>query len=138
MTIKEIAEKLGGIVEGDDSVEITGLGALADAGAGDISFLANPRYSEAVADTGASAVVVNRDWTGTCPGTLIRVENADAGFSILAELLGPAAPEYERGIHESAAVASDVILGENVSIGPLCSLEKGVTVGAGTVTEITG
>ena len=81
MTIKEIVSEIGGVVEGDTSIEIKSLASLSDAGIGDISFLANPRYSSAVSSSKASAVIVNNDWQGDFSGTVIRVKDADAAFS---------------------------------------------------------
>lgn len=132
MTVKDIASNIDGIIEGDASIEITSLAALKDAALGDISFLANLRYSSAVASTKASAVIVNNDWQGEFSGTIIRVKDADAAFSKVASLLTPPPARQEAGVHPSAVII-DAELGEGVSVGPNVVIESGVTIGAGTI-----
>jgi len=133
LTAAEVAERVGGEVEGDPSIVLHGLAALAEAGGGDLSFLAHGRYASQMADTGASAVLVDRSWEGTCPATLIRVDNADAAFAGAASFFAPALALREPGVHPTAVVASDVALGVDVHIGPYCVLEKGVRIGDRTV-----
>ena len=84
LTVAEIADKVGGTLEGDGSPSIAGMASLQEARQGDVTFLANPRYGSAVAATGASAVIVNRQWTGSCPCAIIRVANPDKAFAQLA------------------------------------------------------
>ena len=57
-TLQELADYLGGRVSGDATVVINGLGTLDDAGEGQITFLANPRYAAKVATTRAEAVIL--------------------------------------------------------------------------------
>ena len=61
MTLRELAERLGCRLEGDGAIEITGVAGLEDAGPGDVSFFANPRYAAALTTTRASAVIVAED-----------------------------------------------------------------------------
>lgn len=133
MTIAEITEKIGGVLEGDGSVEITGMSGLQEASAGDISFLSNPRYFSAVAETKASAVVVAEDWSGNSKCAVIRVADPDAAFAKIAGLLGPDEPLPEKGVHETAVVAADAELGQYVCIGPHCVIEPGARIGDRTV-----
>lgn len=130
MTVAQIAERVGGSVEGDGRVSIAGLAGLQEAKPGDLSFLANPRYGRLMIITQASAVVVSRDWTGACPAALIRVENPDEAFVRAACLLAPPPPAAAPGIHPSAIVAPGVELGADVSIGPYCVIERGARIGA--------
>lgn len=135
LTTGEIAERLEGKLEGDPSIEISGLAGLAEAGEGDISFLSNPRYTAAVAETSASAVIVDADWKGASRAAIIRTENADAAFSAVAGMLVPGPPAPEPGMHDSAVVAADVSIEPGVSIGPCCVIEQGVRIGATTIVE---
>jgi UDP-3-O-[3-hydroxymyristoyl] glucosamine N-acyltransferase len=133
MTAAEIAQRLGGILTGDGSVKITGLAGLQDAGPGDITFLSNPRYAPAMAQTKASVVVVTEAWKGESGASIIRVKNPDKAFAAVASLLAPKPPEFAPGIHATAIIAKDAKLGADVSIGPYCVIEPGVTVGDRTV-----
>ena len=58
--LRELAEQLGCELLGDGEIEIRGAAGLEQAGPGDLSFLANPRYTPLLATTAASAVVVAR------------------------------------------------------------------------------
>ena len=46
-------------MEGDAAIEIRRVAKIEDAGPGDLTFLANPKYAAKLATTKASAVIVN-------------------------------------------------------------------------------
>jgi UDP-3-O-[3-hydroxymyristoyl] glucosamine N-acyltransferase len=129
MKLNDIITEIGGVLEGDGGVEITGLASLSDAVAGDISFLSNPRYASEIAATKASAVLVNADWSGDCPCALLRVESSDSSFAKVAVLISPPPIDFGVGVHASAVIADDVAVGDNVYIGPNCVVEPGVVIG---------
>lgn len=60
ITIKlgQLAEFLGATLRGDKDIEITGLATLQEAGPGQVSFLANPKYRKLLVDTQATAVLL--------------------------------------------------------------------------------
>ncbi|MBN1671275.1 MAG: UDP-3-O-(3-hydroxymyristoyl)glucosamine N-acyltransferase [Kiritimatiellae bacterium] len=130
LTVAEIAARLDGVVQGDGGIAIGGVAGLREADAGDIAFLADPRYAAAAAATRASAVIVNRDWQGPCPAALIRVERADAAFAKVAALFAPPPVTPPVGRHPTAVVAEDAVLGEGACIGPFCVVEPGARLGA--------
>lgn len=133
MKLSELASRIGGVLDGDGTLDIRGVAGIRDAGAGDLSFIANPRYAPEAASTKASAVIVPADWASDCPAALIRVKNPDSTFAEAAALFYVPAPRPAVGVHPSAVVAPDVELGEDVSIGPLCVVESGVKIGDGTI-----
>lgn len=133
LTLDEIARTAGGTVEGDGSTVITGAAGLSEAKAGDISFLSNPRYADAVAGTRASAVIVSADWKGKCSCALVRVKNPDRAFATLVPAFAPPPPAFAPGVHPTAVVAAGVLVGRDVHIGPHCVLEKGAAIGDRTV-----
>ena len=132
LTVADIAERVDGTVEGDAATPLHGIAGLREAGPGDLSFLTNPRYHAAVAASEAGAVIVGRDWRGTCRGAVIRVENPDAAFTAAAALFAPELPAPAPGVHRSAVVAGDAVLGEGVSVGPCAVIEARADVGAGS------
>ena len=67
-TLAELAAQVGGQVQGDGAVAITGIGTLQSARAGQISFLANSRYRKFLQSTQASAVIVAEEYAADCPG----------------------------------------------------------------------
>ena len=133
MKLSEVAEKTGGRLEGDGGVDIRGVAGISEAGEGEISFIANPRYATEAAVTKASAVIVSEDWNSACSVALIRTKNPDEAFAKAAALFYTPPPRPAAGIHQSALVAADAEIGRNVSIGALCVIESGAKIGAGTV-----
>ncbi|MBQ6245960.1 MAG: UDP-3-O-(3-hydroxymyristoyl)glucosamine N-acyltransferase [Kiritimatiellae bacterium] len=136
LTAADIAAKIGGTVEGDSSVQISHLASLADAQEGDLSFLSNKKYADQMAATKASAVIVQDDWAGACgAAALIRVKNSDRAFAVAAPLIAPPPPERWPGIHYSAVVSPEALIGKNVHIGPLCVIEDGAKIGDDCIIE---
>lgn len=132
MKLSEIADRLGGALEGDGSIEITAVAGLKEAARGDLSFLANPKYAAQVATTDASAVIVPSDWDRSTKCALIRVENSDQSFALAAEWFYEPVPPAKPGIHPTACVADSARVGEGVSIGAHCTIEEGVVIGDNT------
>ncbi len=135
MKLSQIAERFGAVLEGDGNIEIKAVAGLKEAAAGDISFLANPKYSARVAATSASAVIVPADWDRPAKCAILRVENSDQSFAECAELFYEPVPAPKAGVHPSAVVAESAALGEGVSIGANVVVEEGVVIGANTVVQ---
>jgi UDP-3-O-[3-hydroxymyristoyl] glucosamine N-acyltransferase len=133
MKLSELTEKIGGILEGNGGIEIRGVASISEARPDQISFVANPKYASAAAATRAGAVIVAEDWSGDCPGALIRAENPDAAFAGAAALFYTPVPKAAPGVHPTAIVAEDAALAEGVCIGPYCIVEAGAEIGEGTV-----
>lgn len=127
-TLDELAGYLGGKVLGDGSKTVTGVASLDDAGADQITFLANPRYAAKVAVTGAGAVVLS-------PGAerhgrnAIEVANPYLAFAKLLTLFY-VMPRQPRGVMEGAVIGRDVTLGADATVYPGAVVGDGVTLGA--------
>lgn len=130
-TVAELAVYLGGVVEGDGTVLISGLGTLESAGSKEITFLANPKYATKVAETSAGAVLM-------APGgdrygrTAIFVANPYLGFAKLLTLFYTA-PHESLGVFQGANVSDTATIGEGASIYPGVCIGKNVVVGSRTV-----
>jgi len=133
MKLSKLAQRIGGTLDGDGTIEIHGVAGIREAAESEVSFLANPKYAPQAAETRASALIVSEDWNAESPAALIRVSNPDAAFAKAAMLFYTPAPLPDEGVHPSAVVADGVELGEGVRVGPLCVIEAGVKVGAGTI-----
>ena len=126
-TVTELAEYLGGVVRGDGSVRISGLGTLETAGPEAVTFLANPRYASKVAETAAGAVLM-------APGgerygrTTIEVANPYLGFAKLLTLFYTA-PHEPKGVLPAAIVSETAIIGEGASIYPGAIIGRNVVIG---------
>lgn len=115
MLLSQLAKVLGLAFEGFD-VEIQGAGGLEDATTGQISFLANPKYSGQVRATAASAVIIPESF-GDLDIPHIRSREPYLTFARALELLYPEPPR-ESGIHPTASIAPTARLGKGVFIGP--------------------
>ncbi|WP_194777461.1 UDP-3-O-(3-hydroxymyristoyl)glucosamine N-acyltransferase [Pararhodonellum marinum] len=148
-TIIQIAEILGGKVEGDGQEKISRLDKIQEGEKGGIAFLSNMKYEPFLYKTKASAVIVSEDFEPNKPfeTTLIRVKNAYTGFTRLLEayaelnksqLVGIEEPSF---IHDSSYMGQDgyraaysyigknCILGDHVKIHSHVSLGVGVRIG---------
>ena len=127
-TAQEIAEHVGGTLHGDGAVEIQSVGSLERAGAGVLAY-AEGRHLARVATAGASCILIP---PGEIPDrTVIVVDRPRVAFARVAQwLLPPRLPA--RGIHDTAIVAPDAVLGPDVSIGAWTIIEAGAAVGAQT------
>jgi UDP-3-O-[3-hydroxymyristoyl] glucosamine N-acyltransferase len=131
-TVQMIADYLGGTIEGDHEITITGFAKIEEGKHGDLTFLANPAYERFIYSTGASAVIVNRDFIPSkkVGATLIRVDNAYESLASLLQLQEQL-KEQPVGIHEMAFVEQTAEVGEEVYIGAFSYVGKHVKIGKG-------
>ena len=122
-TLAEIAAHVGGEVRGDAQRRVLAVAPLADAGADDLSFLANPRYAEAARKSAAGALLASPD--EDLPGRdVICVDNPYLALARVLALFAPPQPP-PAGIHPTAVVGKDVVLGADPDVA------AGVVIGAG-------
>ncbi len=129
LTVGEIAERIGGDVQGAADAIVQSVAGLREARPTDVSFLANPKYTAYVKSTQAAAVLVRKEFDDDVATTLIRVDNPDAAFAQVASWFTVPPPEFEPGIHPSAVVSDQAQIGEQVYIGPHCVIEAGAVIG---------
>jgi UDP-3-O-[3-hydroxymyristoyl] glucosamine N-acyltransferase len=131
-TLKEIAEFIGGEIVGDENIVIKGIAGIQEAAEGDITFLANPKYSSYLEKTRASAVITSRDVNAQSK-PIIQTDNPSLAFTKAANFILPPQEEHFKGIHKSAAIGKNVKLGRNVAIGACVVIEDDCSVGENTV-----
>lgn len=129
---KQIADLLGGIIEGDAEVKVNKLSKIEEGEPNSLSFLANPAYQEHLYVTDASIVIVNKDFTleksvkSTC--TLVRVDNAYECFAKLLETYNQI-KNNKVGIDEKSFVSSSAKVGSNVYIGAFAYVGENARIG---------
>jgi UDP-3-O-[3-hydroxymyristoyl] glucosamine N-acyltransferase len=129
MKLHQIAAALGCSLEGDGEIEISGVLGAEQAGPGQLTFLANPKYAPKVRQSKAGAVIAAASIEGIA--TLVS-RNPYHDFARALELFyQPPAPAA--GIHPQAAVAASARVGDGVSIGAFAVIGEDVTVGRGAV-----
>ena len=126
-TLLELAVYLGGRVNGDPSVTIGGLGTLDNAVAGQITFLANPRYAAKVETTTASAIVLTAA-AETFGRNVIIVDNPYLAFAKLLTFF-TSRPRIARGVMPGAFIGVGVTIGTEPSIYPGATIADKVCIG---------
>lgn len=130
ITPNVLAQFVGGSVEGDGEAEITGFAKIEEAKPGDVSFIANPKYSHFIYSTKATAVLVKDDFQADGPITVTLVRVRDP-YASLADLLTAFAPKEHLpvGIEQPAFVAEGVDVPEGTYVGAFSYVAKGVKLG---------
>ena len=137
MKLQELAQKLGCRLEGNPGTEISGVAGIDHATAGQLTFLANRRYSPQLKSTRAAAVLVEEGVkvereAGTPPLAALRTPNPYLAFAHAIELFYEG-PVYQPGVHATAIIATTAKIGKNAHIGPYCYVDKGVEIGEDAV-----
>jgi UDP-3-O-[3-hydroxymyristoyl] glucosamine N-acyltransferase len=131
-TLREIAQLIDGSVIGDGDTEINGVCGIKEAKEGDITFIANPKYIALMKQTKASAIITTPD-VKKSPKPLIITENPSLAFAKLLSLVAPNEIIRFKGIHPTAVIGDNVMLGKNVSIQPYVVIEDNVSIGENTI-----
>jgi UDP-3-O-[3-hydroxymyristoyl] glucosamine N-acyltransferase len=123
----EIAKYIGGELLGNPSVKITGISSIEDAKTGDLTFLANPKYTAFLKTTSASAAIVGSETKlEGIKTSLIKHPNPYFAFAQAVEFLVGVKKNCPEGIHPTAVVEEEVKLEKGVHVSPHVILEKGV------------
>ena len=131
-TAKQIADFIGGRVEGNEDARVNTFAKIEEGKEGAITFLSNPKYTPYVYETKASIVLINDDVQLDKPvnATLIRVKNAYECVAKLLQMYAASLPQ-KTGVDPLASVASSAKIGKDVYIGPFACIGEGVTIGDG-------
>jgi len=128
--LQQLAELIGGRVEGDPDLEIRRVLPIDLAQEGDITFLANPKYLPKLKDCRASAVIIAPGIDAPGLNLLICANPYLAFAKILTFMQVP--ERSVKGVMPGAQVASSAVLAEGVTIYPGCVVGEGVKIGSGT------
>ena len=138
-TSEEIRAIVGPVrAEGSTSESIRDIAALAQAGPGDLTFLGNPKYKAGVPACRASVVLLPLDYAGEPAANqlFLFVENPSVALARLCARIEQSLwPRPIPGIHASAVVSPTAVVAPTVSLGPLCVVEDGAEIGAGTILQ---
>ena len=132
-TAKQIADFIGGRVEGNEQATVSTFAKIEEATEGAITFLSNPKYTSYIYDTKASIVLINDDLELEHPvkSTLIRVPNAYECVAKLMQMYAASLPK-KTGIDPLAFVSKTAEIGKDVYIGPFTYIGEGVKIGDGS------
>ena len=151
ITAAELAKKLGGSLNGDPEIKVSGINDLKGAGPKDVSFVLGKKYAEEA--KASSAIVILSDSVDSLPEkAVIKVENAKVAYVAVLNMFYPEPERNDfRGtfisvsksavigkntaINDFAVIGDGAVIGDNVIIGSCVVLGKNVKIGNNTVIE---
>ena len=130
-TLSEIASYLQASVVGDGAVEIRDIKGLDEAGEGDLTFLANPKYRKKIATTAASAILVSAPVEGTGKNFIV-VKDPYAALARLLALFYPEERDFQ-GVSPAAFIGPGAAVADGATVYPGAYVGAGARIGRGTV-----
>lgn len=134
ITAKDLAAYCGGTVDGDSNARVSDFAKIEEAGQGDLSFIANPKYAHYASTTGASVLLVSKDFEApeNVKATLVRVEDPYSSLARLMTMVANAKPK-PHGIENPVAVGEGTTLPEDLYLGSFSYIGKNVKLGKGVM-----
>jgi len=133
-TLAYLAEQVGGTLQGDGNILITGIASLDGAKLGQISFLDNPSYKPYLATTNASAIILAPQYAAECPKPALLVSDPYLTYAKIAELFAGKAV-VKSGIHPTASIDPSAKIATSAAIGAFCVIGPQVVIGENTCIE---
>lgn len=127
-TLAELAAHVGGQLEGDGSLEISGVNGLSEASPSEISFYGNTRYRKEFLATRARAVLVSGEVPAPAGVSLVKVANPHLAFAKLSALFHPVT-KPAAGIRPGAFVHPEAVVDASAAILAGAYVEKGARIG---------
>ena len=138
LTLATLVDRLGGRLKGDPAWRVAGLAPLQSAKPDQISFLSHPKYQSHLTTSLAGCVIVSPEFEAQASvgRSVIVTDNPYLYFARLTRLWKQTqVSACVHRIHPSAVIDPEACVAEDAVIGPLCVVEKGAKVGAGTVLK---
>ena len=125
-----LSQLIGGTVEGDPNVLISGPSKIEEGKPGTVTFLGNLKYEQYIYTTLASVVIVDKTFSPkqAIHSTLIRVDDVYVAVAKLLEQFGQSL-YLDRGISEQAQIDPSAKIGEDTSVGDFVQIGPGVEIG---------
>ena len=132
-TAAQIAMMINGKIEGNADAAVSSFGKIEEAKAGELAFLANPKYEEYLYSTQASIIIINesQDLRQPVSATLIKVADAYTAFATLLDKYQQLLRQQMTGIQQPSYIDATAKIGENVFIGAFAWLGEKVIVADG-------
>lgn len=134
ISAKELAALCGGAVEGDPEAKVSDFAKIEEAGEGDLSFIANPKYAHFASTTGATVLLVSKDFDGPVNShtTLVRVQDPYSSLAMLMNMVAQAQPK-PKGVENPVWVGDGTDIPEDIYLGAFAYIGKNVKIGKGVL-----
>ncbi len=134
LTLQEIARLLAADPEGDPQLALHGIAPIEEAAEGQLTFLANKKYTRFLATTQASAVIMGKDIAvGRDDLAVLRMDDPYLGFVSALRLFHPPTRYDLPGVHPASTVDDTARLGDDVTVCANAVIGRNVHVGRGSV-----
>ncbi len=129
----QIAAIVNGKIEGDPGTAVSSFGKIEEAAAGQLAFLANPKYEDYLYITQASVILVNEslELKKAVTSTLIRVPDAYSAFATLLQKYQQLKTEQLSGIEQPAFIDATAKLGSQVYVGAFAYISEHTIIANG-------
>lgn len=131
-SLAELADRFGLEFTGEADKVLTGIATLAEAGPGDLAFLANKKYLPQLSSTRAGAVILHPELVGECPVACLLAEAPYVAFARISHLFDQS-PRFSAGVHPSAVVSPQADIHPTAAVGPHSVVEAGASLAASVV-----
>ena len=133
-TAQQIALLVSGTIEGNPDTAVTSFAKIEEAAAGQLSFLANPKYNDYLYTTKASLIIVNESLQleKSITATLVRVKDAYTAFATLLTTYQNLKAQQRKGIETPSHIANSATMGADVFVGAFAYIGEKVTIGNNT------
>ena len=127
----QIAALIDAKLEGDPEVLVNNFGKIEEAQAGQLAFLANPKYEDYLYSTKASIIIVNESQVlkEKVKATLLRVPDAYLAFASLLSKYQEMMFQQLSGIQQPVYISKSATLGEHAYVGAFAFIGNDVKIG---------
>lgn len=137
MRLAELAQRLeselGPVsLRGDADVELCRVADLRHAQTGDIAFIADIAYLDALSGSNASALLLKDEHVGHWAGNALIVADPYLAYALVAQWLDPT-PKPAAGVHATAVIAPSASIAADAHIGAHVVIAEDAHIGAGAV-----
>lgn len=129
--LSDLAARVGARLEGGGDVVVTGVAPIEEAGPGQVTFLANPKYAAFAGTSAASAIIAKNRVEGARSAFLLS-ENPYYTFACVVELFHPPV-RPPAGISPASSIHPGARIGKDAAVSPFVVVEEGAVVGDRTV-----
>jgi UDP-3-O-[3-hydroxymyristoyl] glucosamine N-acyltransferase len=130
LNLSQIHKQVGGTLQGDAAVVVSGVNSLELAQPGELSFAENEKFLTQARNSLASVLIIPNDFPELEQVSCIRADNPRHTFVAVMMLFADAGKSKIKGIHPSAIIAEqNVTLEAGVAIGECTVIRNNVSIG---------
>jgi UDP-3-O-[3-hydroxymyristoyl] glucosamine N-acyltransferase len=129
--LSDLAVRIGARVVGDGDAVVSGIAPIEEAGPGQVTFLANPKYLRFARESNAAAIIAREVVSGGRTNFLL-ADNPYFAFACAVEAFHPTG-RLAPGVSDRAAVDPSARVGKGVTVSPFVSVGEGAEIGDNTV-----